>query len=56
LGRKVSEELQARFEDLPLRGKELIFEKVVEAICFKRGEYNYFFQYADCRNLVKCKL
>jgi hypothetical protein len=36
-----SEELCVRFGDLPLKAKNIIFERVVDLVCLKGGEYTY---------------
>lgn len=56
IGSESSEELTVRFSDLSGRCKETIFEKVVAAVAFKGGEYNYVGQMDDCKKLVRCKI
>jgi hypothetical protein len=56
IGKEGSEELCVRFGDLPLKAKKNIFERVVDSVCLKGGEYGYEDQEVDCRRIVACKI
>jgi hypothetical protein len=47
IGKEGSEELCVRFGDLPLKAKKIIFERVVDSVCLKGGEYTYEDQEVD---------
>jgi hypothetical protein len=56
IGREGSEELCVRFGDLPLKARKSIFERVVESVCLKGGEYRYEGQELDCKKIVACRI
>jgi hypothetical protein len=39
-----------------IEGKKNIFERVVDSVCLKGGEYGYEDQEVDCRRIVACKI